>query len=90
MANSADSTSMIFFLLVFLENRIWYFMQIVFIGDNLHEMSKPVFWEKKKKKKFQYIVCWKFYTESLVLKQGSFWRSIDMFHHHSSISTWHI
>ena len=24
-------------------NRIWYFMQI---GDNLHEISKPVFWEK--------------------------------------------
>ena len=22
------------------------------IGDNLHEMSKPVFWEKKKKKKY--------------------------------------
>ena len=29
-------------------------MQIVSIGDNLHEMSDPVFWknlEKKKKKK---------------------------------------
>ena len=26
-------------------------MQIVSIGDNLHEMSKPVFLEKKKKKK---------------------------------------
>ena len=24
-------------------------MQIVSIGDNLHEMSKPVFWENKKK-----------------------------------------
>ena len=23
-------------------------MQIVFIGDNLHEKSKPIFWEKKK------------------------------------------
>ena len=23
-------------------------MQIVSIGDNLHEMSNPVFWEKKK------------------------------------------
>ena len=23
-------------------------MQIVSIGDNLHEMSKPVFWENKK------------------------------------------
>ena len=24
-------------------------MQIVSIGDNLHEMSNPIFWEKKKK-----------------------------------------
>ena len=29
--------------LVFPDNRIWYFMQIVSSGDNLHEMSKPVF-----------------------------------------------
>ena len=27
-------------------NRIWHFMQIVFIGDNLHEMYDLVFWEK--------------------------------------------
>ena len=24
-------------------------MEIVFIGDNLHEMSEPVFWEKYEK-----------------------------------------
>ena len=30
------------------ENRLWNFMQIVSLGDNLHEMSKPVFWEKMK------------------------------------------
>ena len=24
-------------------------MQIISYGDNLHEMSKPVFWEKKEK-----------------------------------------
>ena len=24
-------------------------MQIVSIGDNMHEMSKPVFWEKSEK-----------------------------------------
>ena len=34
--------------LIFLENRIWYFMQIVFIGDSLHEMSKPKFSGVKK------------------------------------------
>ena len=34
------------FFLFFPENRIWHFMQIVSLGDNLHEMSNPVFWEK--------------------------------------------
>ena len=27
-------------------------MQIVYIGDNLHEISNPVFWKKKRKKYF--------------------------------------
>ena len=31
------------------KNRFWHFMQIVSFGDNFHEMSKPVFWEKKNK-----------------------------------------
>ena len=44
-AFSADDRLMIFFLF-FPENRIWHFMQIVSLGDNLHEMSNPVFWEK--------------------------------------------
>ena len=26
-------------------------MQIVSLGENLHEMSIPIFWKKKKKKK---------------------------------------
>ena len=34
------------FILFFPENRIWYFMQIVSIGGNLHEILNPVFWEK--------------------------------------------
>ena len=34
------------FFLFFPENRIWHCMQIVSSGDNLHEMSDPVFWEK--------------------------------------------
>ena len=34
------------FLVFSPENRIWYFMQIVSNGDNLHEMSNPVFWER--------------------------------------------
>ena len=28
---------------------IWHVMQIVSFGDNLHEISKPVFWEKIRK-----------------------------------------
>ena len=34
------------FFLFFPESRICRFMQIVSIGDNLHEMLNPVFWEK--------------------------------------------
>ena len=44
-AFSADDKMMLFFLF-FPENRIWHFMQIVSLGDNLHGMSNPVFWEK--------------------------------------------
>ena len=36
-ADSADNKLMIFFLFS-LENRIWHFMQIVSLGDNLHEV----------------------------------------------------
>ena len=34
-----------YFSYFFPENRLWHFMQIVSIGDNLHEMSKPICWE---------------------------------------------
>ena len=40
-ANSADNKLMIFFFL-FPERRIWFFMQTVSNGDNLHEMSDHV------------------------------------------------
>ena len=36
---------------------IWHFMQIVSNGDNLHEMSNLVFWEKNKKN-IKFVVCW--------------------------------
>ena len=50
--------TMIFYLF-FTENRILHFMQIVSnkivpIGDNFHEMSKPVFWEKWEKYKMYF------------------------------------
>ena len=39
------------FVLFLTENRIWHFTLIVSSGDNLREMSKPVFLDRKKKKK---------------------------------------
>ena len=33
-------------------------MQIVSIGDNLHDISKPVFLIKNKKKYHQFVICW--------------------------------
>ena len=44
-------------------------MQIVSLGDNLHEMSKPTFWKKNNKKK-QNVICWKFYPACLVLRNN--------------------
>ena len=35
------------FFLFFSENKVWHFLQIVSSGDNLHEMTNPVFKEKK-------------------------------------------
>ena len=42
----ADSVDDMLFFLFHTENKLWSFMQIVSKGDNLHERSKPVFWEK--------------------------------------------
>ena len=38
-----------YIFLIFPENRLWYFMQVVSPGDNLHELSKRILWENKKK-----------------------------------------
>ena len=63
-ANSADDNFMIFFS-YFLrkENFIFHANCLHRIGDSLHKMSKPVFREKKKKKKNLYVVCQKFYPD---------------------------
>ena len=34
------------FFLFFPEKRLWHFIHIVSLGDKLHKMSKPIFWEK--------------------------------------------
>ena len=45
--NSADDKLVIFFF-IFSQKTIWHFMQIVSIGDNLHEMSNSLFSGKNK------------------------------------------
>ena len=50
-----------FFFLFFPENKIWHFMQIASLGDNLLEMSKPIFRENKKISVF-FVCC--IYPES--------------------------
>ena len=51
--------------LVFPENKIWHFMQIV-SGNNLHELSNPVFWKKKKEKNISICGLLKKFTQWLV------------------------
>ena len=55
-ANSADDKLIIILLFpppppphthTHTQNRLWHFMQIISLGDNLHEMSKSIFWKKK-------------------------------------------
>ena len=47
--------------LFFPENRLWHFMQI-----NLHEMSKPVYWNYFFKQ-YRFVVCWTTILNLLVL-----------------------
>ena len=32
-------------------------MQMVSFGENLHEMSKPIFWEKKRENYCPFVIC---------------------------------
>ena len=48
-----DKFKFMTFFLFFLENRLWHFMQIVSLGDSLHEISKSFFPGKNKKKYFK-------------------------------------
>ena len=57
---SADDIFFFFFFFSFFspENRLWHFMQIVFLGDNLHDVSKSIFGGKKQEKYNEFFVCW--------------------------------
>ena len=50
------------FLLCFLENSLWHFMQTVFKGGNMREMSKTNFSEKVYKNIFQNVIRWNLYS----------------------------
>ena len=52
---SADNMLKYFFLF-FPENRLWHFIQIVSLDDNLQEMSKLILWGKLRKNN-QFVVC---------------------------------
>ena len=48
---------LVIFFLYFLENRFWHIMQIVSLGDNLHDVSDPIFYEKEEK--YKETICMK-------------------------------
>ena len=56
-ANLADDKLMLYIEFI-IKIRTWHFMQIVFLGDNLHEVSNSFFFYRKIRKKNQNVVCW--------------------------------
>ena len=60
LANSADNKLVIFFLF-FPENRFWYFIKIVSIGEFAQNIKNCFL--GKIRKIFQTVVCWNFYPE---------------------------
>ena len=50
--------------LFFSENWFWDFMQIISYKDSLHEITKPVFFSEKNKKKYFKILSAAFFTFS--------------------------
>ena len=59
-------------------------MQIVSTGDNLHEMSNPVFWKKKKKKYFSMSSAENFtqnakhLLDQVYLAESIYWQSLQV------------
>ena len=58
--DSADDKWNRYLVLLFPENKVWHFMQIVSSGDNLQEISTLICREKKESKIFQNVICWCF------------------------------
>ena len=46
MKNKKADDILKYFSYFLIENKIWHFMQIVSCGDNLYEITNPIFWEK--------------------------------------------
>ena len=44
---------------------MWHFMQTVSSWDNVHEMSNPVSWEKKREPFLKKFICWKLIVSTL-------------------------
>ena len=42
------TTPLLLLLCMQAKNKVWYYMQIVSLGDNLHEVSNLIFWVKQK------------------------------------------
>ena len=64
-ANSADDKLICFFIFPRKQDLIFHANCLHYIGDNFHELAKPVFWENKK----NILICrlQKFYPECLAV-----------------------
>ena len=76
VTTAAGNILKFFFLLFFKENKSWYFMWIVCLADDSHEISRLVFFEKLKKIKIN-VVCYKFCLAQFFLYMADslvYWR----------------
>ena len=75
------------FFLYSSESGLWHFIQIVVWGNNLHELSKPIFWVNIRKM-FQNVVC--FCVCYFLPSMQSFNRRIKLLHAQTQLGlNWH-
>ena len=84
--NSTDQLDDFFF---FSENMVWRFMQTVSLGDSLHEMLNPVFWNKSEK--YFKISSFFFFASATGMCNYYFYKHLMKYcrgesYHHSSFS----